>query len=71
MFLRDDDRFDGETLFVLGGKSRYFVPERDERRVRNHFSRVRFETIAESGHNPHFDARPRFAEMVRIFLTGP
>jgi pimeloyl-ACP methyl ester carboxylesterase len=68
-FLRSGDRFEGETLFVLGGKSRYFAPDEDEGRVRAHFPRVRFETIAESGHNPHFEARDRFVALVRAFLA--
>jgi pimeloyl-ACP methyl ester carboxylesterase len=66
-FLDADDRYDGETLFVLGEKSRYFAPG-DEALVAPHFPRVRFVTIAGSGHNPHFDAREEFVEEVVAFL---
>jgi pimeloyl-ACP methyl ester carboxylesterase len=65
--LRADHRFDGEVLFVLGGKSRAFVPE-DADNVRAHFPRVRFTTIESSGHNPHTEARERFVAEVASFL---
>jgi len=58
-----------EVLFVLGGKSRYFKPG-DEQHVCAHFPAARIETIAESGHNPHFDTRERFVEVVAGFLGG-
>ena len=67
-FLRSDERFDGDVLFVLGGKSRYFLRE-DEPATRAHFPYVTFETIAESGHNPHFDTREKFVEIVGQFLA--
>jgi esterase len=69
-FLSANDRYDGETLFVLGEKSRYFVPEEDEARVAPHFPKVRYATIAASGHNPHFEQRERFVKVVREFLKG-
>ncbi len=68
-FLTTDDRFDGETLFVLGGRSRYFVRDEDEARVTAHLANVRYATIAESGHNPHFETRERFVAIVREFLS--
>lgn len=67
-FLRADERFDGDVLFVLGGKSRYFLPE-DEPVARAHFPYVTFGTIAESGHNPHFDTREEFVEIAGRFLA--
>ncbi|MBE2212561.1 MAG: alpha/beta fold hydrolase [Opitutaceae bacterium] len=67
-FLQPGDRFDGDVLFVLGGKSRYFLPE-DERVTREHFPYVTFATIEESGHNPHFDAREKFVETVAKLLA--
>jgi pimeloyl-ACP methyl ester carboxylesterase len=66
-FLAGDDRHEDEVLFVLGGKSRYFVP-RDKMLVEPHFPKARFETIAESGHNPHFEAREYFVKNVKQFL---
>jgi esterase len=66
-FLAADDRYDDEMLFVLGGKSHYFEPG-DEKLVKRHFPAARFETIAESGHNPHFEAREHFVEIVKQFF---
>lgn len=68
-FLAPADRFEGEVLFVLGGRSRYFVSGEDEARVAPHFPRVRYTTMAGSGHSPHFETRERFVEVVRGFLT--
>jgi pimeloyl-ACP methyl ester carboxylesterase len=67
-FLAPGERFDGDVLFVLGCRSRYFLPE-DERVTREHFPYVSFATIAESGHNPHFESRERFVEIVSQFLA--
>lgn len=66
-FLAGDDRYDDEVLFVVGGTSRYFV-QGDEKLVEPHFPKARFETIAESGHNPHFEAREYFVKIVKQFL---
>jgi esterase len=57
------DRYLGPTLFVAGGKSRYILPG-DEAPIRGHFPAVRIETIAESGHNPHVEAREAFVSAV-------
>ena len=66
-FLQPGERFDGDVLFVLGGQSRYFLPE-DKPVTREHFPYVAFTTIAESGHNPHFDCREAFVSRVVDFL---
>jgi esterase len=69
-FLHAGDRYDGETLFVLGEKSRYFVRGEDEAQVAPHFPRARYTIIAECGHNPHFEGRERFVAVVREFLSA-
>lgn len=61
--LRSDDRFDGPTLFILGGRSRY-AEERDHDLIRQHFPAARIEVIADSGHNPHMDKREEFVRLV-------
>lgn len=68
-FLHPGDRYDGDVLFVLGGKSRYFVRGADEARVQPHFPRVQYAVIADSGHSPHFEAREKFVAIVQEFLT--
>jgi esterase len=57
------DRFTGDTLFILGGKSRY-VNDSDHDVIRRHFPAVKIETIAGSGHNPHMEARAEFVRTV-------
>lgn len=58
------DRFEGPALFVAGGKSDYIGAE-DEATIRRHFPAARFETIGESGHNPHMETREKFVALVR------
>lgn len=61
--LQPSDRFAGPTLFVLGGRSRYAEPG-DHALIRSHFPAAQIEVIAESGHNPHMDAREEFVRLV-------
>jgi pimeloyl-ACP methyl ester carboxylesterase len=58
------DVFAGEALFIVGGKSRY-VQSADHAGIVAHFPRARIEVIADSGHNPHMEARPTFVALVR------
>ncbi len=61
--LNTEDRFDGPTLFVVGGRSRYAEPS-DHALIRTHFPHARIEVIADSGHNPHMDKREEFVRLV-------
>lgn len=61
--LRAGDRFSGPALFIAGGRSQYVLPG-DWASILGHFPAARLETIAESGHNPHLDAREPFVRMV-------
>ena len=65
--LAESDRFEGPTDFILGGRSRY-VLESDHAVVKSHFPQARIEVIAESGHNPHMDAREAFVRAVLAAL---
>ncbi|MDQ5977259.1 MAG: hypothetical protein QG602_231 [Verrucomicrobiota bacterium] len=62
--LAASDRYDGPALFIAGGKSQYVQPG-DHAAIRRHFPSARIEVIAESGHNPHMEARERFVALVR------
>lgn len=64
--LAPDDRYDGPTQFILGGRSRY-VQESDHAVIRRHFPQAKLTTIEGAGHNPHMDAREAF---VRAVLEG-
>ena len=57
------DRFAGPALFIAGGKSRY-IEAGDHPAIHAHFPAAHIEVIAESGHNPHLEARPAFVALV-------
>lgn len=61
------DRFAGPTLFVRGGRSR-FVSADDFPRIREIFPHAVLETIAEAGHNVHFDRPEAFAECLKGWM---
>lgn len=65
--LGPDDRYEGPTLFVVGGYSRHVRAE-DRPEIAARFPQARIETVAESGHNPHIEQRVTFVEVVRGFL---
>jgi len=60
------DRFDGPSLFIAGAGSAY-VEAGDAGGVRGHFPSARITTLADSGHNPHIEAREAF---VRAVVSG-
>ncbi|MBL9186331.1 MAG: alpha/beta fold hydrolase [Opitutaceae bacterium] len=57
------DVFPGPTRFIAGGKSAY-VESTDHAVIRAHFPAADIRTIAESGHNPHMEARAAFVAAV-------
>jgi pimeloyl-ACP methyl ester carboxylesterase len=61
--LTASDRFEGPTLFIAGGHSRYIQPA-DHPGIRAHFPAARIEVLPDSGHNPHIDAREAFVRLV-------
>jgi esterase len=61
--LTSSDRFEGPTLFVTGGQSRYVLPT-DWEGIERHFPKAKLEVIADSGHNPHMEAREVFVRAV-------
>ncbi len=64
--LAPEDHFDGPTLFIAGGKSRY-VEAADYAAIRRHFPAARIEVIAPAGHNPHIETREAFVALVQSF----
>jgi esterase len=67
--LDDGDRFEGPSLFILGGRSR-FVRNDDEPLIRRHFPHVEIVVLERSGHFPHVDDRPGFTAAVMGTLEG-
>lgn len=61
--LAPEDRFDGPSLFVAGGRSAYVEAE-DEPVITRMFPASRLVRLAESGHNPHMEAREAFTAAV-------
>ena len=62
--LQPADGFDGPVQFIVGGRSEY-VQSADHATIRRHFPLAQIATLAESGHNPHMDAREEFVRLVR------
>ncbi len=61
--LTPEDTFSGPALFISGEKSNYIEPA-DHAAIRAHFPSARITMIAESGHNPHMEARAAFVAAV-------
>ncbi len=59
------DLFAGPTQFIFGGKSDYVTAE-DQALVGPHFPHAEIEVIAESGHNPHMEARDTFVSRLKL-----
>ena len=57
------DRFAGPVRFIAGGKSSY-IEAGDQAAISTHFPAAEVRTIAESGHNPHMEAREAFVTAV-------
>jgi esterase len=62
-----NDRFEGETLFVSGGASRYVLPEH-RARICHLFPRAHFAAIPGAGHWLHADKPREFLDIVAAFL---
>ena len=66
--LEVNDRFDGPTLFVRGGKSGYLRTEHYPQ-IRTHFPQSQIEVLQEVGHDVHVEDRPGFLRIIREFLS--
>ena len=61
--INDSEVFNGPTRFIRGGKSHY-ISDADFILIKKHFPQADVITLADSGHNPHFDARTEFVDAV-------
>jgi esterase len=66
--LNPTDIYEGATLFIRGGASRY-VLDSDFELIRSHFPQVVFETIPNAGHWLHAENPTLFYEKVSLFLN--
>ncbi len=63
------DQFEGETLFIKGGKSaRYIVPDEDWDIIQYHFPNAKLEIVEEAGHWVHAEKPKELLEIIRDFL---
>lgn len=67
MALPDEAVFEGETLFISGGKSEYILPE-DEVLLKRHFPNYQLTKIRGVGHWLHAEKPEEFYEIVAGFL---
>ncbi len=63
-----DDVYDGETLFIKGGKSDYLAPA-DLEAIRILFPKAELQTIADAGHWVHAEAPGEFLEILEKFVS--
>lgn len=67
--LTDFDVFEGETLFVKGGKSeRYIQAEKADELIATHFPNAKIEVVEDAGHWVHAEQPQAFFEVVSGFL---
>lgn len=65
--LPDDAVFEGETLFISGGRSEYILPE-DEMLLKRHFPNYRLNRMEGVGHWLHAEKPEEFYDIVMGFL---
>jgi esterase len=61
--------FEGPTLFIRGGRSRYITPE-DEPLIKTKFPNATIATIENAGHWVHSEAPQKFLKLVSDFLQS-
>ena len=61
--LRPEEQFAGPAQFILCGRSNFVRPD-DHDLIRRHFPRAGLRLLADSGHNPHLEARDAFVALV-------
>ncbi|HSH09715.1 MAG TPA: alpha/beta fold hydrolase, partial [Oceanipulchritudo sp.] len=64
---QDGQRYEGPTLFIRGGNSR-FIEDEDMELIRRFFPFFELETIPEAGHNVHFDQPQAFVEALKAHV---
>lgn len=60
--------FEGETLFISGGKSDYITPE-DHEAIKSYFPKAKIETVQGAGHWVHAEKPDDLEELVTSFLA--
>lgn len=66
--IESEEVFDGEALFIRGGKSDY-VPDADIPLIEKYFPEARVETVADAGHWVHAEQPDELFGLVTDFLS--
>ncbi|MEQ9466831.1 MAG: alpha/beta fold hydrolase [Ekhidna sp.] len=67
--IEGDLRFEGQTLFIAGGKSDY-ITDQDHELIREHFPKALIATVKDAGHWVHAEKPKELGEMVIEFLAS-
>ena len=65
--VESSDPFDGETLFIRGGRSKH-ISDGDEKTIKPLFPKAQIEIVQNAGHWVHADAPVELLEMVKRFI---
>ncbi|MCR9181388.1 MAG: alpha/beta fold hydrolase [Flavobacteriaceae bacterium] len=65
--LPDDAKYEGETLFIRGGRSGY-IEEMDEMLIKKHFPKAAIATVPDAGHWLHAEKPDEFYKETERFL---
>ncbi len=65
--IESGESFDGPTLFISGGNSKYILPE-DEPAIRELFPKAEFKVVEDAGHWVHAEKPAEIFEILKEFL---
>ena len=65
--IEDGVSFDGETLFIAGGKSDYIKPD-DHSLIKSYFPAANIETVSGAGHWVHAEKPDELSQLVMTFM---
>lgn len=65
--IESGESFDGPTLFISGGNSKYILPE-DEPSIRELFPKAEFKVVEDAGHWVHAEKPAEIFEILKEFL---
>ncbi len=66
--LEDSEMYEGQTLFIRGGKSKYII-DSDSDLLLNHFPNSKLNTILNAGHWVHAEAPDELYKLVMNFIS--
>lgn len=67
--IEDGVSFDGDTLFIAGGKSDYIKPD-DHSMIKSYFPKAKIETVLKAGHWVHAEQPDELSQLVMTFMAS-